>query len=56
MRIWFVYLIHLLIKKEKRLEELIKDKIIKENQIKFFEQYIDRLNISEVQDMFESVI
>ena len=32
-------------KGKKRLEDLIKDKIIKEKQIKFFDQYIDRLNI-----------
>jgi predicted ATP-dependent endonuclease of OLD family len=35
-----------------RLENLIQDKIIKENQIKFFNQYIDRLNIADVEDMF----
>ena len=40
-------------KGKKRLEDLIKDKIIKEKQIKFFDQYIDRLNIAEIEDMFE---
>lgn len=40
-------------KGKKRLEDLIKDKIIKEKQIKFFNQYIDRLNIAEIEDMFE---
>src|SRR5699024_2264012 len=40
-------------KGKKRLEDLIKDKLIKEKQIKFFDQYIDRLNIAEIEDMFE---
>lgn len=40
-------------KGKKRLEDLIKDKIIKEKQIKFFDQYINRLNIAEIEDMFE---
>ena len=40
-------------KGKKRLEDLIKDKIIKEKQIKFFDQYIDTLNIAEIEDMFE---
>lgn len=40
-------------KGKKRLEDLIKDKIIKEKQIKFFDQFIDRLNIAEIEDMFE---
>lgn len=35
-----------------RLENLIQEKIIKENQIKFFNQYIDRLNIADIEDMF----
>lgn len=40
-------------KGKKRLEDLIKDKIIKENQVKFFDQYIDRLSIADIEDMFE---
>ena len=32
---------------------LIQEKIIKENQIKFFNDYIDRLKIADVEDMFE---
>lgn len=40
-------------KGKKRLEDLIKDKIIKENQVKFFDQYIDRLSVADIEDMFE---
>ena len=40
-------------KGKKRLEDLFKDKIIKENQVKFFDQYIDRLSIADIEDMFE---
>ena len=40
-------------KGKKRLEDLIKDKIIKENQVKFFDQYIDRLSIADIEEMFE---
>ncbi len=36
-----------------RLDNLIQEKIIKENQIKFFNDYIDRLKIADVEDMFE---
>ena len=32
---------------------LIQEKIIKSNQIKFFDEYIDRLPIADVEDMFE---
>jgi len=40
-------------KGKKRLENLVNEKIIKDNQIKFFDQYINRLNIAEIEDMFE---
>ena len=36
-----------------RLDNLIQEKIIKENQIKFFDEYIDRLKVADVEDMFE---
>ena len=36
-----------------RLENLIQDKIIKEKQIKFYHEYIERLDIADVEDMFE---
>ena len=40
-------------KGKQRLDDLIKDKIIKDKQIKFFDEYIDRLKVAEVEDMFE---
>ena len=36
-----------------RLDNLIQEKIVKENQIKFFDEYIDRLKVADVEDMFE---
>ena len=36
-----------------RLDNLIQGKIIKENQIKFFDEYIERLDVADVEDMFE---
>lgn len=36
-----------------RLDNLIQEKIIKENQIKFYDQYIERLKIADVEDMFD---
>ena len=40
-------------KGKKRLENLVNEKIIKDNQIKFFDQYIDRLSVADIEDMFE---
>lgn len=40
-------------KGKKRLEDLIKEKIIKEKQVKFFDEYVDRLSIADIEDMFE---
>jgi len=39
-------------KGKKRLENLIQDKIISENQIKFFDQYVERLEVADIEDMF----
>ena len=36
-----------------RLDNLIQEKIIKENQVKFFDEYIDRLKVANIEDMFE---
>jgi len=36
-----------------RLDNLIQEKIVKENQIKFFDEYIDRLKVADIEDMFE---